>query len=105
MRDHGLPDEVLSMVRSHHERADGSGYPESLMLDQIHPYARIAAVADVYDAMTTERSYHEKMTPIKALTELSSNRHLYDANVLEILFRVVLHNEELVRRFLSGKIG
>jgi HD-GYP domain-containing protein (c-di-GMP phosphodiesterase class II) len=49
---------VRSVIREHHERWDGSGYPRGLCGDQIHQLARIAAVADVYDAVTSERPYH-----------------------------------------------
>ncbi len=41
----------------HHERYDGSGYPRNLKADEIHPYAKICAIADVFDALTTERTY------------------------------------------------
>jgi HD-GYP domain-containing protein (c-di-GMP phosphodiesterase class II) len=49
---------VRSVIREHHERWDGSGYPRGLRGEQIHQLARIAAVADVYDAVTSERPYH-----------------------------------------------
>jgi HD-GYP domain-containing protein (c-di-GMP phosphodiesterase class II) len=48
---------VKSIVLRHHERWDGSGYPDGKVGDEIHPMARIAAVADVYDAITSERLY------------------------------------------------
>lgn len=101
MNQYGLPEEVLIMGRDHHERADGSGYPKGLKLHQIHPYARIAAVADVYDAMTSERSYHKKMSHVDALLQLAADKHLYDQNVLAELFRIVLHDENKVRKLLA----
>jgi HD-GYP domain-containing protein (c-di-GMP phosphodiesterase class II) len=52
-----------SVVRSHHERWDGSGYPEGRSGDQIHQFARIAAVSDVFDALTSDRSYRKAMPP------------------------------------------
>ena len=51
--------EILPAVRSHHERWDGKGYPDNLVGKDIHPYARIIAVADSFDAMTTNRAYRE----------------------------------------------
>ncbi|MCM3783233.1 HD-GYP domain-containing protein [Neobacillus mesonae] len=54
----------------HHEREDGSGYPYGLRKDDIHPYSRIAAVADVYSAMTTNRIYQSKQEYISVLCEL-----------------------------------
>ena len=49
--------EALPLVRSHHERWDGAGYPERLVGTRIHPHARLLAVADAYDAMTSARPY------------------------------------------------
>jgi HD-GYP domain-containing protein (c-di-GMP phosphodiesterase class II) len=49
------------VVRSHHERWDGSGYPDGKRGDQIHQFARIGAVADVFDALTSDRTYRPAM--------------------------------------------
>jgi HD-GYP domain-containing protein (c-di-GMP phosphodiesterase class II) len=49
---------VLAVVRSHHERWDGEGYPDGKRGMEIHQFARIAAIADVFDAVTSERPYH-----------------------------------------------
>lgn len=53
----------LSVVRDHHERMDGSGYPEGLFGAQVQEFPRIAAVADVYDAVTSERVYKPAAPP------------------------------------------
>lgn len=50
-------------ILQHHERLDGGGYPGNLSSEEIHQYPRIIAVADIYDAMTSERVYHAKDTP------------------------------------------
>ncbi len=55
LRDDSIPDLAKSVVRSHHERWDGSGYPNGLVGEEIPPAARIAAVADVFHAATRER--------------------------------------------------
>jgi putative nucleotidyltransferase with HDIG domain len=52
-----LADEVKDLVLGHHEKLDGSGYPDGLSGEQISIFARIGAVADIYDALTTERPY------------------------------------------------
>jgi HD-GYP domain-containing protein (c-di-GMP phosphodiesterase class II) len=57
LRDDSLPAGSKAVVRSHHERWDGSGYPSGLVGEQISLFARIASVADVFDAVTSER-YH-----------------------------------------------
>ena len=66
-RDHPL---VLQIVRSHHERVDGSGFPDGLLGHAIPMPARIVAVADAFDAMTTERTYRTPVAAREALAEL-----------------------------------
>jgi HD-GYP domain-containing protein (c-di-GMP phosphodiesterase class II) len=62
-----LTDECRIIVMQHHERVDGTGYPKGLRGNDIHVYARICAIADVYDAMTSDRPYRKKMAPFVAL--------------------------------------
>jgi putative two-component system response regulator len=61
---------VLRIVRSHHERMDGCGFPDGLAGDRIPREARIVAVVDAFDAMTTNRAYRPSRTPVEALEEL-----------------------------------
>jgi len=61
---------VLGIVRSHHERLDGHGFPDNLTGDTIPIEARIVAVVDAFDAMTTNRAYRPSRTPADALEEL-----------------------------------
>ena len=61
---------VLQIVRSHHERLDGSGFPDGLRGDAIPLAARIVAVVDAFDAMTTSRSYRNPRPAGEALEEL-----------------------------------
>jgi putative nucleotidyltransferase with HDIG domain len=63
----GIPEECYAMVTQHHERCDGSGYPEGLTANRIHTYAKVNAVADVFDAMTTHRVYREAAGTFTAL--------------------------------------
>ena len=53
----------LMMVYQHHERVDGTGYPVRILKDEIHPWARMLAVVDVFDAMTARRPYRRPATP------------------------------------------
>lgn len=62
---------VRSIVRHHHERLDGSGYPDGLSGDQIPLLAQVIGVVDVYDAMTTNRPYRSARTSQEALAELA----------------------------------
>ena len=62
-----LTDESKIIVLQHHERVDGTGYPKGLRGNDIHVYARICAIADVYDALTSDRPYRKKMAPFVAL--------------------------------------
>lgn len=62
-----LSDECRYIVMQHHEFHDGSGYPKRLKGNEIHRYARICCIADVFDALTSERSYKRAMKPFDAL--------------------------------------
>ena len=62
--------DVLRIVRSHHERLDGRGFPDGLRAEKIPIEARIVAVADAFDAMTTERPYRDSRPPEAAVAEL-----------------------------------
>jgi len=70
----GFMTEELSVIRSHHERWDGSGYPDRLKHDKIPLLARVTAVADVYDALTSSRSYRTAMSHQEALAIIQAER-------------------------------
>ncbi|MDD5538010.1 MAG: HD domain-containing phosphohydrolase [Candidatus Omnitrophota bacterium] len=76
---------VAEVALQHHERMDGSGYPFGLCARDIHPVARIVAVADVIDAMTSLQVYRPALSMHDALRELMRNRgSLYDAGVVDV---------------------
>jgi HD-GYP domain-containing protein (c-di-GMP phosphodiesterase class II) len=62
--------EILPGVRSHHERLDGKGYPDRLTDGEIPPSARIIAVADTFDAVTSDRPYRSALAPRDAAREI-----------------------------------
>ena len=80
-----FPSEVTQIVRSHHERLDGSGYPDGLSGEQVSMEARILAVSDVFDAMTTDRPYKKAKSIEAAAAEFEGLTHLYDADVIAAL--------------------
>ena len=65
-----INEDVISMVESHHERHDGSGYPNGLKGDAIPVFARIAAIVDCYDAITSHRSYARAIPPSIAIKKI-----------------------------------
>jgi putative nucleotidyltransferase with HDIG domain len=62
-----VPEESYVIVNQHHERCDRTGYPEGRPVDKIHPYARVSAIADVFDALTTKRAYKGAVGSFAAL--------------------------------------
>lgn len=73
-RDLGFMKEELNIIRSHHEKWDGSGYPDRLQGDEISLLARIVAVADVYDAVTSERSYRKAWSHQEAMNFINEQK-------------------------------
>jgi HD-GYP domain-containing protein (c-di-GMP phosphodiesterase class II) len=70
LRDLGVYGPVAEIVRAHHERIDGRGYPDGLPGDQIPEIAKIVAVAEVYDTLTAVDTYRTPVSSFEALTEL-----------------------------------
>ena len=72
------------VVYSHHERVDGSGYPRGLKSGEIHEFARIAAIADVFDALTSDRVYRDKWPTYKAAEYIMNNTEkLFDYQLVK----------------------
>ncbi len=72
LRKYHIFDKISKIIKAHHERIDGSGYPDGLKGDEISLSAKVMAVADSFDAMTTDRIYQAKKTPLQALEEIDS---------------------------------
>ena len=86
----GYDDEVLDIIDCHHERYDGTGYPYGLKGQAIPLGARIVAVADAYDAMTTQRPYHMPMPVQKAIAELQKLSGIqWDTEVVEAFTSII----------------
>jgi putative nucleotidyltransferase with HDIG domain len=89
---------VPEVVRSHHERGDRSGYPDQLPAEEIAMAARITAVADTFDAMTSERPYRPGMSVGEALSEIVRIAPLkFDANAVQSLL-VLVRRDAVGRR-------
>ncbi|NLG80937.1 MAG: HD domain-containing protein [Bacilli bacterium] len=82
--------DVGDIVLQHHERLDGSGYPFGLKGDDICIEARIIAVADTFDAMTSDRAYRNRLTTEQAIQEIVSLAgKLYDKDVVDAFLKVI----------------
>lgn len=83
LKHSGLPAEVLLAVLLHHERCDGSGYPSGLSGNKLPLFARIIAIADVYDAMTAKRTYRKEICPFDVIAMFEEEGYQkYDVNLL-----------------------
>ena len=85
-----FPWPVADIAYQHHERLDGSGYPRGLKGEDMLPEARILAVADVFEAMSSHRPYRPALGPEVALAELLAHRGtLYDPDAVDACVRIV----------------
>ena len=86
--------ELADFVLQHHERWDGKGYPQGLKGDEILPAARIIALADAYDAMTTERTYRKALSKEEAAQEIKDKSgKQFDTDYAKIFVEKVLKIE------------
>ncbi len=84
-----LPQAALEVCLSHHEKLDGTGYPERLSGAQIGLAARMGAVCDVYDAVTSNRPYKEAWSPAECLASMFSWQGHFDEDILSLFIRSV----------------
>ncbi|WP_374260463.1 HD-GYP domain-containing protein [Zoogloea sp.] len=103
----GIGPVPLDITRHHHERLDGSGYPDKLKADDISTMARMAAIVDVYDAITADRCYHKGMPAAEALRKMWewSSAH-FDQKLLQAFMRCVgIYPVGSLVRLESGRLG
>ncbi|MFK7976907.1 MAG: HD-GYP domain-containing protein [Halioglobus sp.] len=85
-----LSSDVVDMIAHHHERHDGSGYPDGLKGDAIPVFARIAAIVDCYDAITSHRSYARAMPPSQAIKMLYEWKDIdFQAELVETFIQAI----------------
>jgi HD-GYP domain-containing protein (c-di-GMP phosphodiesterase class II) len=98
---------VAHMAFQHHERPNGSGYPRGLQGEEIHEYANIIAIADVYDALTSDRPYRRGILPHEAyevLLELT--RTQVDIDLLKIFFKyIAIYPIGSIVQLNTGEVG
>ena len=83
IKDENLDPRIKEAILKHHEKCDGSGYPSMLKGDNINEFAKIIAIADVYDAMTSKRSYREALCPFEVIRLFEDEGfQKYDAKIL-----------------------
>ncbi|MDH4152414.1 MAG: DUF3391 domain-containing protein [Nitrospira sp.] len=87
----GMPEEVLRIVREHHERSNGSGYPAGLRSDQILPLAQIVGIVDFYDGMVSRRGTRPSMMPHDAVRQLflAGERGQFEKSLVELMIRSI----------------
>ncbi len=84
-----IPHDAHFPILQHHERESGTGYPHGLRSEDIHKYSKIVAIADVFDAMTTKRSYREAKDAFPALKEMYDDTDAFDRDLLQEFTRLL----------------
>lgn len=103
----GIGEIALDVVRHHHEKMDGTGYPDGLTGDQISLYARMCAVCDVYDAITSNRPYKQAWCPALSLRKMANwNKGHFDPVVFHAFVETVgFYPVGTLVRLKSGRLG
>ena len=108
VRESGLMNQdVIDIVAHHHERYDGSGYPQGLSGDEIPAVARIAAIVDTYDAVTSNRSHAPAISPSNAIKMLYRARNIdFQAELVEGFIQAVgIYPAGTIVELSSGEVG
>lgn len=102
-----LNQDVIDIVAHHHERYDGSGYPQGLYGDSIPAFARIAAIVDTYDAVTSKRHYADAVSPTDAIKILYSARDEdFQAELVEAFIRAIgIYPAGTLVELTTGEVG
>ncbi len=103
----GIPDKAKAICAQHHERLDGTGYPFKLKGPQISLYGCMAAVVDVYDAITADRVYHKGMEPTVALKKMLewTENHLDKSMVYQLIRCVSVYPAGSTVELASGYVA
>jgi putative nucleotidyltransferase with HDIG domain len=103
----GIPEAAIVITGQHHERYDGTGYPDKIKRDEISQLGQMAAIADVYDALTSDRIYHKGMQPTAALKKLFewSKFHFNAELVQHFICLIGIYPVGSLVRLESGTLG
>jgi putative nucleotidyltransferase with HDIG domain len=103
----GVSQIALDVAGQHHERFDGTGYPNQLKGEQISLYGRMGAIVDVYDAITSDRVYHKGMAPTAALGRLLEwSKYHFDPELVRAYVKCVgIYPTGSLVRLESGRLG
>lgn len=102
----GIPSAALDVCLNHHEKMDGTGYPHGLRDSAISLPARMGAICDVYDAMTSRRSYKAPCTPAETIAAMHSWKGHFDSGLLFSFMRSLdLFPAGMLVRLKSGNLG
>ena len=103
----GMPETAIVITGQHHERYDGTGYPDKIKRDEISQLGQMAAIADVYDALTSNRIYHKGMEPTAALKKLFewSKFHFNPGLVQHFICLIGIYPVGSLVRLESGMLG
>lgn len=109
LKDKSIDENVKQIALMHHERCDGSGYPLGLSDDKINMYAKIVAIADVYDAMTAARVYRGPLCPFKVISIFESEGlQKYDGHFiltfLEHVATTYMNNRVRLNNGMEGEV-
>ena len=103
----GISQIALDVAGQHHERFDGTGYPNKLKGDEISLYGRMGAIVDVYDAITSDRCYHKGMAPTAALGRLLEwSKYHFDPELVRAYVKSLgIYPTGSLVRLHSGRLG
>lgn len=93
--------EIAKIIRHHHENFDGTGYPEKLKGKQIPLGSRIIRIADVYDALTSDRVYRKKLTHEQALKIMKREKQHFDPILFSVFLNLFTENSSLYINYVK----
>lgn len=104
---YGVEEMALDVCLHHHERVDGTGYPDKLTSDQLSLFAKMGAVCDVYDAITSDRCYKSGWAPAEAIRKMAEwkNGHFDEAVFQAFVKTVGIYPVGTLVKLKSGRLG